>query len=63
MGVLRDVGERFGDHVISGRLDLLGESIGVGDGELDGNGGPQRELVERGDESSLGEDGRMDPVT
>ena len=48
-----------GDHVVGSRFDCRGEPA-LRDLELQGNGGPLDERVERSPKATVGEDGRMD---
>ena len=59
VGVLGDVGERFGGDEVGRRLDGAGRRS-VADGQLDRHRRAPRERGERGGESFLGEDRRVD---
>jgi hypothetical protein len=60
--MLHHVGEGLGDEKIGRGLDLGREASFGGRSQLDGDGGPLRERPERGAQSVLREDRRMDPA-
>ena len=62
MRMLDDVGERLGDGVVRRRLHRFGQAFRERDVELDREGCSGRQHLERGPESALGEDCRMDPL-
>src|SRR3954451_21573027 len=60
--MLRRVGQRFGNGVVGGDLDLVGEPVLEGYVELDANGGATSECFERRRETACGEFGWMDAL-
>ncbi len=59
LGVLGDVRERLGDHVVGGDLDRVGRALGGVEGELDGDRRPLRQGLDRRLEAVIGEHGRV----
>ena len=59
--VLDDVRDRLGDDVVGGGLDRLGQPL-VEQGQLDRQGRPRREPLERGVEAAVGQHRRVDPA-
>ncbi|GAA3040486.1 hypothetical protein GCM10010464_00020 [Pseudonocardia yunnanensis] len=60
MGVLGRVGQRLGDQVVGGDLDLLGQPAIEADVEFDRDGAAAGEGLERGGQAAAGEDRRVD---
>src|SRR6266508_1389291 len=60
VGVLGGVGQRLGDDVVRGDLDLLGQPRLDVHVELDRDGGAAGQRLQRGTEAALGQDRRVD---
>src|SRR3954469_9345535 len=60
--VLRRVGQRLGNGVVGGHLDLVGEPVLEGYVELNANGGATSECFERRRKAARGEFGWMDAL-